>query len=214
VDDLLEVIDLAAAKYCSNHKEQRPTFVIDQINHLPYNLILNLQERAKQWADEKKLRVVFVVSSGDAFRFMSGQGAWSRMHFGVEVGDLSEEESVRYLIGKKIPQEQAVKIPNLTGGRMNLLERAENPEETERFLTSLCKNEWAEFTQIDVKNAAKNLAQALLNSPTNVPIDDDKIIPGDKITALLKPQVFCLHLNGDVGFESQPMQEYLRRRLQ
>ena len=53
-------------------KGQRPTLVIDQINHLPYNLILNLQERAKQWADEKKLRVVFVVSSGDAFRFMAG----------------------------------------------------------------------------------------------------------------------------------------------
>jgi len=210
VDDLLEVIDLAAAKYCSNHKEQRPTFVIDQINHLPYNLILNLQERAKQWADEKKLRVVFVVSSGDAFRFMAGQGAWSRMHFGVEVGDLSEEESVKYLTGKKIPQQEAVKIHHLTGGRMNLLERAKSFEETAKFLEALCGNEWAEFTA-DVQNVAKTLALVLLNSPAKtVPIYDDKI-PRDKITALLKPQVFCLHLNGYLGFESRPMEDFLRR---
>jgi len=212
VDDLLEVLDLAAAKYCSNHEGQRPAFVIDQINHLPQNLILNLQERAKQWADDKKLRLIFVVSSGDAFRFMSGQGAWSRMHFGVEVGDLSEEESVKYLTGKKIPQEQAVKIHNLTGGRMNLLERAKNFEETANFVEAMCETEWAEFSQIDVAIAEK-LAKFLLNGK-DAPIGDYKLIPRDSITALLKPQVFCLHLNGRVGFESQPMQDHLRRRLQ
>jgi len=214
VRELLKVIDLAADKYRSNHKGQRPTLVIDQINHLPHNLILNLQERAKQWADDKKLRVVFVVSSGDAFRFMSGQGAWSRMHFGVEVGDLSEEESVKYLTGKKIPQEQAVKIHNLTGGRMNLLERAESFEETARFVEAMCGNEWGEFSQIDVVTAAERLAHALLSSPTkDVPIYDRKHLPGNMITPLLKPQVFCLHLNGRVGFESRPMEDFLRRLL-
>ncbi|GBC23142.2 P-loop containing nucleoside triphosphate hydrolase protein [Rhizophagus irregularis DAOM 181602=DAOM 197198] len=79
-----------------------------------------LQDDAKHSADDRKYIAVFVCSEGSVPQRMESRSAWSRAKTPVmEIGDLSEEESMEYLIKKrKIKEVYAKKLFDLVGGRI------------------------------------------------------------------------------------------------
>jgi KaiC/GvpD/RAD55 family RecA-like ATPase len=82
-----------------------------------------MQDFAKQMTDAGNLRLVFVFSDGTALEQMQTRSALSRAREPVyEVGDISDEDAVKYLMGRKVPQAQAEEaVRTITGGRFELL---------------------------------------------------------------------------------------------
>jgi hypothetical protein len=83
--------------------------------------LLELQDLSKTWTDEKKVKVVFVSSTGNAV-FMRGRSSWSRCDSVVEVGEVSFEDGLKFLLGKGMPEQIAKDcVFELTGSRVSLL---------------------------------------------------------------------------------------------
>ncbi|EXX66843.1 hypothetical protein RirG_119920 [Rhizophagus irregularis DAOM 197198w] len=97
--------------------------VYDNVSHLVHKnpeILDILQDDAKHSADDRKYIAVFVCSEGSVPQRMESRSAWSRAKTPVmEIGDLSEEESMEYLIKKrKIKEVYAKKLFDLVGGRI------------------------------------------------------------------------------------------------
>src|SRR4051794_7254332 len=59
--------------------------------------------------------------------FLLGRSSWSRAEEVLKVTDLTEDESMKYLVGKrKISPEEAAKLYDLFGGRIVQLKKAAN----------------------------------------------------------------------------------------
>ncbi|CAG8680093.1 7524_t:CDS:2, partial [Ambispora leptoticha] len=100
-----------------------PVIVYDNISRLVHKnseILDILQDDAKDNADDRKYIAVFVSSEGSVPRRMESRSAWSRADKPVmEIGDLSEKESIDYLINKrKINSVEAKKLYELVGGRI------------------------------------------------------------------------------------------------
>ncbi|CAH1769031.1 5884_t:CDS:2, partial [Entrophospora sp. SA101] len=100
-----------------------PIIVYDNISQLVYKnpeILDILQDDAKNNADDRKYIAVFVSSEGSVPRRMESRSSWSRAKKPVmEIGDLSEKESMDYLVNKrKISSSEANKIYELVGGRI------------------------------------------------------------------------------------------------
>ncbi|CAJ0746182.1 8876_t:CDS:2 [Entrophospora sp. SA101] len=100
-----------------------PIIVYDNISQLVYKnpeILDILQDDAKNNADDRKYIAVFVSSEGSVPRRMESRNSWSRAKKPVmEIGDLSEKESMDYLVNKrKISSSEANKIYELVGGRI------------------------------------------------------------------------------------------------
>jgi len=93
------------------------TLVLDNVNKLPQNLLVQLQELAKNAADRREYVVVFVTSEGSAVPVLLAQSAKSRM-FQLVVPDLFEAEAKMMLEKKYKPDDVAFIYENLTGGRL------------------------------------------------------------------------------------------------
>ncbi|PKY54471.1 hypothetical protein RhiirA4_59136 [Rhizophagus irregularis] len=97
--------------------------VYDNVSHLVHEnpkILDILQDDAKHSADDRKYIAVFVCSKGSVPQRMESRSAWSRAKTPVmEIGDLSKEESMEYLIKKrKIKEVDAKKLFDLVGGRI------------------------------------------------------------------------------------------------
>jgi hypothetical protein len=86
-------------------------------------LLAKLQDLAKVWADESKVKVVFISSTASSVLFLQNRPfSWSRCYYLIEVGDVSFEEAVKYLENKGISSETArICVSEITGGRVDLL---------------------------------------------------------------------------------------------
>ncbi|CAG8700750.1 12481_t:CDS:2, partial [Ambispora gerdemannii] len=112
----------ASAVYKKKHNKP-PVIVYDNISRLVHKnseILDILQDDAKDNADDRKYIAVFVSSEGSVPRRMESRSAWSRADKPViEIGDLSEKESIDYLVNKrKIVEEEAKKLYELVGGRI------------------------------------------------------------------------------------------------
>ncbi|CAG8753103.1 14648_t:CDS:2, partial [Acaulospora morrowiae] len=77
-----------------------------------------LQDDAKDNAEDGKYIAVFVCSEGNVPRRMHPRSSWSRAEEPIEIGDLSREESLNYLIKRGIKIGTAEKLFDLVGGRI------------------------------------------------------------------------------------------------
>ncbi|CAI2183564.1 1328_t:CDS:2 [Funneliformis geosporum] len=100
-----------------------PVIVYDNVSRLVHKnpeILDILQDDAKDNADDRKYIAVFVSSEGSVPRRMESRSSWSRADKPVmEIGDLSKEESINYLVDKrKIKKEEAIRLYELVGGRI------------------------------------------------------------------------------------------------
>jgi ABC-type oligopeptide transport system ATPase subunit len=81
-----------------------------------------LQTYAKDCADRGTLRVVFVSSDRTALHFLMSKSAWSRASVPFEIGEISDEDAVQYLVDCNIPKDIAEKaVHTFTGGLFRIL---------------------------------------------------------------------------------------------
>ncbi|CAB5215086.1 unnamed protein product [Rhizophagus irregularis] len=105
-------------------KYDKPIVIVyDNVSHLVHKnpeILDILQDDAKHNADDRKYIAVFVCSEGSVPQRMESRSAWSRAKTPVmEIGDLSEEESMEYLIkNHKIKEVYVKKLFDLVGGRI------------------------------------------------------------------------------------------------
>ncbi|CAF0775772.1 unnamed protein product [Rotaria sordida] len=84
-----------------------------------------LQDTAKTAIDDSSWITVFIMSVGVPFEQMEGRSSITRASSFLEISDLSEEESMTYLIEKRnLSQEMAKDLYNLFGGRIKSLQSA------------------------------------------------------------------------------------------
>ncbi|CAB4445411.1 unnamed protein product [Rhizophagus irregularis] len=118
----LEAFKSAGAVYKAKHNKP-PVIVYDNISELlnvDPEVLDALQNDAKMNADHREYVAVFVSSEGSVPRRMESRSVWSRAKKPViEIGDLSKEESMKYLTEKrKINEVDAKKLYELVGGRI------------------------------------------------------------------------------------------------
>jgi hypothetical protein len=81
-----------------------------------------LQTYAKDCADRGTLRIVFVSSDGTALPFLMSKSAWSRASAPFEIGEISDEDAVQYLVERNVPKDIAEKaVHSFTGGLFRFL---------------------------------------------------------------------------------------------
>ncbi|CAG8741958.1 14456_t:CDS:2, partial [Acaulospora morrowiae] len=109
-----------------NHKP--PVIIYDNVNRLVKDnakILDILQDDAKDNADDSAYIAVF-VSEGNVPKRLQSRSSWSRAE-PIEIGDISREESLNYLINKrgiktvkegKIDTTDAEKLFDLVGGRI------------------------------------------------------------------------------------------------
>ncbi|CAG8518268.1 10913_t:CDS:2 [Dentiscutata heterogama] len=119
----------ASATYKAKHGKS-PVIIYDNVSRLVHKnpeVLDILQDDAKDNADYQNYIAVFVSSEGSVPRRMESRSAWSRAENPIEIGDLSKEESINYLIDKrKVKKEEAEKLYELVGGRIIDLRRVAN----------------------------------------------------------------------------------------
>ncbi|GES86142.1 P-loop containing nucleoside triphosphate hydrolase protein [Rhizophagus clarus] len=118
----LKALRHASEVYKAKH-DKPMVIVYDNVSHLVHEnqkILDILQDDAKHSADDRKYIAVFVCSEGSVPRRMESRSAWSRAKTPVmEIGDLSKEESMKYLIKKRdIKEVDANKLFDLVGGRI------------------------------------------------------------------------------------------------
>ncbi|CAG8662707.1 783_t:CDS:2, partial [Ambispora leptoticha] len=123
----------AGAVYKAKHNKP-PVIVYDNVSRLAHKnpeILDILQDDAKDNADDRKYIAVFVSSEGSVPRRMESRSAWSRADKPVmEIGDLSEKESIDYLINKrKINSVEAKKLYELISEVISENERWLEPED-------------------------------------------------------------------------------------
>ncbi|RIA94349.1 P-loop containing nucleoside triphosphate hydrolase protein [Glomus cerebriforme] len=102
-------------------KYDRPMVIVyDNVSRLDPEVIRILQNSAKDNADSQTYIAVFVSSEGSVPKIMEKNSSYSRAsNRPIEIGDLTKEESIEYLVDKrKIKEEAANSLYELVGGRI------------------------------------------------------------------------------------------------
>ncbi|CAJ0756981.1 11070_t:CDS:2 [Entrophospora sp. SA101] len=204
-----------------------PIIVYDNISQLVYKnpeILDILQDDAKNNADDRKYIAVFVSSEGSVPRRMESRNSWSRAKKPVmEIGDLSEKESMDYLVNKrKISSSEANKIYELVGGRIVELKAV-----ADDFLDgkSFKVIKWQILTEVEkkFKNAqlyenqpyhevGKRVINSLLKSKELSYITYMKFFNrAEESDKMLEYNVFAYHPEKNtVTFQSQSVEYYIR----
>ncbi|RIB08088.1 hypothetical protein C2G38_2272111 [Gigaspora rosea] len=148
----MDAFKRASAVYKTKHNKP-PVIIYDNLSrlvHINPEILDILQDDAKDNADDRKYIAVFVSNEGDVPRrisvsanrvfgsiiyrhiyksifFYLARSSWLRAEEPIEIGDLSREESLNYLINKrgiktvkegKVDTTEAEKLFDLVGGRI------------------------------------------------------------------------------------------------
>ena len=93
----------------------------DKIHKKDPQLLFDIQDLAKDGADNACLRVVFVVSETSAYEMLKARSHSSRQKAFV-VGEIEDNEAVEYLVSNSVNKKNATDaVARITGGRFVLL---------------------------------------------------------------------------------------------
>jgi len=124
---LLDGISEAGVRYRQKHK--RPAvLVIDNFTTLAKTDIPTFERLvkfAKKEADEGNIAVTFVASEGHTPRRLTAMSESSRLGDTVEIGDLGDEDAIRFLTERQVPDEKAREAVVVVGGRLRGLDSAD-----------------------------------------------------------------------------------------
>ncbi|CAG8621941.1 7173_t:CDS:2, partial [Diversispora eburnea] len=166
---IMEIFRRASEVY--KEKYGKPSVIIyDNVSQLilENSKILDiLQDEAKYSADERTYIAVFVSSEM--------RSAWSRAEDPIEIGDLTKEESLDYLINKrKVDAKEAEKLNDLIGGRIlelksavDKLQKGQSFEDIKRIKFKQVEDKFREaklLEKYEYHEVGKCVISALLNS--------------------------------------------------
>jgi len=229
LEQVLQKLDNFSEDYTLKYK--RPVVVvIDNINWLVSNkdssVLKNLQDWAKDRADEGTIRVVFVSSEGVAPKFLQERSSWSRAMSPIEITDATEEESCLYLEKSGIPKDVANRFHQVTGGRFQLLSEVADYWSTTKsyddIKSILILN--VEKTLIDAGvlqknsptyNAAVAVIKVLLKKPQRrISLTEFNELVNDReiAQALISRNIFAYHPSTlTITFQSRLVEKYVEQ---
>ncbi|CAG8723040.1 9736_t:CDS:2, partial [Ambispora leptoticha] len=127
--NLLSTQLLRTADYYMKKYKRPIVLVLDQVDRIAKKdpeFLGILQDFAKSGADRGTLVIVFIASEGLIPQIMKSRSAWSRASATFEVGDISDEEAVKFLQDSGIDKKKAEDtVKYLTGGRFALLKNVQ-----------------------------------------------------------------------------------------
>ena len=170
-----------------------------------------LQTAAKNGADTGTLRIVFVSSEGHALPLLQAHSHWSRgrVH---EVGDIEDEEAVKYLVDvKEVDETRASEaVEKITGGRFALLNefaRDSQKKTNEAILEELHDTTKERLLLLGVK-ADHELFQMILHPEPLRSADAARLVGIKNLDALAKGNIITIHNNGIVTFNSRHVESF------
>ncbi|CAG8528024.1 2757_t:CDS:2 [Funneliformis mosseae] len=216
-----------AKVYKAKHNKP-PVIIYDNVSRLARmdpDILYVLQNDAKDNADNRSYIAVFVYSEGVVPKLMMSRSAWSRaITPPMEISDISEEESMKYLIEKrKIDEEMAKELYQLVGGRILDLKTIANDILAERSIEDIKKQKLIEIGQKfdstkllqgqKYYEAGKRVINALLDSK-EISINTFKRIFKNnekEYSEVLENNVFTYHPScNTVSFQSRSIEFYIR----
>ncbi|CAG8632049.1 2618_t:CDS:2, partial [Diversispora eburnea] len=204
---VMEIFRHASEMYKEKHKKP-PVIIYDNVSRLVHKnseILDILQDEAKDNADERTYVAVFVTSEGSVPRRMESRSAWSRAKKPViEIGDLSEKESMEYLIDKrKIKKEEAKKLYELVGGHIVTLKSVADDfiagQSFENIKTIVFNDIYDNFEKAMINpdqtnhEMAKIIIRALLNSNNVLHVSMLRELTKVEPNKLLENNVFAYH---------------------
>ncbi|RHZ44228.1 hypothetical protein Glove_750g52 [Diversispora epigaea] len=201
-------------------KYKRPiVLVLDQVDRIAKTdpeFLGILQDFAKDCADKGTLVFVFIASEDLVPQIMKSRSAWSRAIIPFEVGDISDEEAVKFLQDSGIDKKKAeYAVKYLTGGQFTLLKEIQvlnrvNPENLfEKFKVQM-------FTQIrrdlvTMKLPTNHKFFIKLIEVDHIDMEKAKtIIPLNLIYKLVEANILREHEDFTVSFYSRFIDTYFK----
>ncbi|CAB4488445.1 unnamed protein product [Rhizophagus irregularis] len=236
----LEAIKYGAEVYKRKHGKP-PVIIYDNVDHLvaKHSKILDLlQNDAKKSADDKKYITVFVSGKNSTFNKMySNKHIWPHAKkLVMEIGELSKEESMNYLVNKRgiktikegrIDTTEAEKLYELVGGNIrdlsNVADKFLNNASFEDIKQHKLNRVFRKFCNAKLnKNqvyhkAGKNVIEALLyNNKMLDYLTYRKFFNNpDEADEVLEANVFAHHPEKHtVTFESRVIERYVQENAQ
>jgi len=189
---------------------------------------------AKYEADEGNLVVTFVASEGHTPRRLAEMSESSRLGSVVEIGDLSDDQAVQFLVERHLKPEDAKQIVDFTGGRMRLLKLArtdfidkkksidkinlslrDDAETALRQAKLILPDDRSDMSKRHVK-AWKSIINIIDADSGEERLNTFVARIGDAALAdeLLRSNIFSYHHEGTrVGIQSRPMWKYLSDQI-
>ncbi|CAG8571086.1 10740_t:CDS:2 [Acaulospora morrowiae] len=209
-------------------KHGRPAVIVyDNVSQLiPKHpgILDTLQDDAKKSSDDHLYIAVFVSSEGVVPRRVESRSSWSRAkNPPIEIGDLNEEESIKYLTEIHKITEKAEELYQLVGGRI-----LELKDVATDFLSGQSIEDIREKILLEPHNklnsakilegqkhheAGKRVIDALLRSK-EINIDEFRKLFAneEEYGETLEANMFAFHPSiNTVGFQSQSIEYYIRK---
>ncbi|CAG8647772.1 10154_t:CDS:2 [Acaulospora morrowiae] len=207
-------------------KYNKPAVIVcDNVSRLVHKnpeVLDILQDDAKDNADEHIYIAVFICSEGAVLR-MKSRSSWSRAkNPPMEICDLSEEESIKYMTEIHKITEKAGELYQLVGGRILELKSVANDLSSKQFIEDirekiLLKAYNKLYSAKILKNqkhheAGKRVIDALLRSKEiNIEEFRELFANEEKYDDALEANVFSFHPSRNtVSFQSQSIEYYIR----
>ncbi|CAG8649106.1 7659_t:CDS:2, partial [Ambispora gerdemannii] len=217
--DLLSMQLLRTANYYMKKYKRPIVLILDQVDRIAKEdpkFLRILQDFAKDCADKGTLVIVFIASEGLVPQIMKSRSAWSRASTPFEVGDISDEEAVKFLQDSGIDKKKAEDaVKYLTGGRFTLLKEVQllnrvNPKNlVEKFKEQM-------FTQIKrdldtVELPANHEFFIKLIEVDHIDIQKAKtVIPLNMIHKLVEANILKENQDYTVSFHSRYIDTYFK----
>ncbi|RHZ87448.1 hypothetical protein Glove_34g20 [Diversispora epigaea] len=207
-------------------KHGKPAVIVyDNVSRLIHEnpkILDNLQDDAKDNADDQIYIAVFVSNEGVVLRRMESRSTWSRAKPPMKIGDLSKEESMKYLTEKRKISETTEELYELVGGRILELKEVADDFLEGKTLEDIKKEKLKE-TRKKFKSAkllenqkhykaGKCAINALLKSKEiDVDVFRKLFTNEEEYDEVLEANVFAYYPSRDtVGFQSKLIECYIQ----
>ncbi|CAG8532037.1 11459_t:CDS:2 [Scutellospora calospora] len=205
--NLLSMQLLRTANYYMKKYKRPIVLILDQVDRIAKDdpkFLRILQDFAKDCADKGTLVIVFIASEGLVPQIMKSRSAWSRASIPFQVGDISDEEAVKFLQDSGIDKKKAEDaVKYLTGGRFTLLKDVQllNRVNPDNFFENLNAVELPGNHEFFI-----NLIEV-----DRIDIDKAKtIIPLKMIHKLIETNILKEHDDYTVSFHSRYIDTYFK----
>ena len=218
---LIQPLTNAAAKFKAKHG--RPMVLVidsaDRIAEKNPDFLDELQDFAKDCADGGNLRVVFISNDGLALPLMMARSSWSRADDPYEIGEIPDDQAVKFLMMNGIPEDVAKRaVTNLTGGLFGALNK---------FVTSSTKGMTYEQLMeqrdsaldsklLDLEISVNNALFRHLIKHRSIRTNEARRVIGmkkDQLEFLLKNNILVVHPNETYTFHDRHIAMWFSREV-
>lgn len=203
-------------------KYDRPiVLVIDSIDILVKKdprFLGYLQEFAKTCADCGVLRIVFVSSDGTALPLLMATSSWSRAKRPFEIGEISDDEAVSFLVKKDIPVSVASDaVSNLTGGEFaalnSFVEEYQSGGKLQDILRTRNDQTEAVLLQLGLDSGHSMFRQLNTNKRIGLTVALKLGLSILQIESLLKSNILATHPDSKLSFHDRQTEVWFRNKL-